>query len=202
MSGGRAIRRAARILALLVVVVAGWVAFTFFGVRSAADDAQGRVADGDAIVVLGAAQYNGEPSPVLERRLVTALELWEQEAAPQVVTTGANQPGDAFTEGFAAFRYLRNAGIAEEELVVVIDGGDTYESLLATANQLSADERSIVLVTDAYHALRSEEIASEVGLDATVVAAGDDTSFGRLARETIAVSIGRIVSYRRISALR
>ena len=69
-------------------------------------------------------------------------------------------------------------------------------------SEMCIRDRSIVLVTDAYHALRSEEIASEVGLDATVVAAGDDTSFGRLARETIAVSIGRIVSYRRISALR
>ena len=86
--------------------------------------------------------------------------------------------------------------------MIVIDGGDTYESLLATTNQLAADERSVVVVTDAYHARRSEDIADEVGLDAIVVAAGDDTSFSRLARETVAVSIGRVISYRRISALR
>lgn len=200
MSGGGVVRRTAQALAFLAFAVVVWLAFTFFSVRSAAQAAQGAVANGDAIVVLGAAQYNGEPSPVLERRLVTVLELWEGEAASQVVTTGANQPGDTFTEGFAAFQYLRNAGIAEEEIVVVVDGGDTYESLLATTNQLAEDERSVVLVTDAYHALRSEDIAQEVGLDATVVAAGDDTSFRRLARETVAVSLGRIISYRRVSA--
>lgn len=194
------VRRTGLVLTLLVVIAAGWVAVTFLSVRGAALDAQGRVANGDAIVVLGAAQYNGEPSPVLERRLLTALELWDNESASQVVTTGSNQPGDTFTEGFAAFQYLRNAGIAEDEIVVVIDGGDTYESLLATTNQLAEDERSVVLVTDAYHALRSEEIASEVGLDATVVAAGSDTGFRRLVRETIAVSLGRVVSYRRVSA--
>ncbi len=200
MSGGGVGRRTVQILALIAVLAVGWVALTFLSVRSAAEQAQRSVASGDAIVVLGAAQYNGEPSPVLERRLITALELWEIEAASQVVTTGASQPGDTFTEGFAAFQYLRNAGISEDEIVVVVDGGDTYESLLATTNQLAVNERSVVLVTDAYHALRSKEIAEEVGLSATVVAAGDDTSFRRLARETVAVSLGRIISYRRISA--
>lgn len=193
-------RRAGQFLAILIVLAVAWIGWTFFSVSSAAQDAQGRSADGDAIVVLGAAQYDGEPSPVLERRLDTALALLDDDAAPRVVTTGASQPGDTFTEGFAAFRYLRNAGVAEDEIVVVVDGGDTYESLLATTNQLSADERSVVVVTDAYHALRSQEIAEEVGLEPIVIAAGDDTSFGRLVRETVAVSIGRLISYRRVSA--
>lgn len=195
-------RRVGRVLVLVFAVGVCWLAFTFVGVRNAAIAAQGLSVDGDAIVVLGAAQYDGEPSPVLERRLLTALELWESGAAPQVVTTGANQPGDTFTEGFAAFQYLRNAGIAESEILVIVDGGDTYESLLATANQLDENERSVVIVTDAYHARRSEAIASEVGLDATVVAAGDDMSVSRLARETVAVALGSVVSYRRISAWR
>ncbi len=154
------------------------------------------------LVILGAAQYNGEPSPVLERRLDTALGLLADDAAPQIVSTGSNQPGDVFTEGFAAFRYLRNAGVAEDEIIVIVDGGDTYESLLATRNQLDVDNREVIIVTDAYHARRSEDIASEVGLDATVVAAGDDTGLSRRLRETVAVSIGRIVSYRRLSAWR
>jgi len=183
----------------VLVLAIGWFVVSFVQVTVAAQDAQGRTSTGDAIVILGAAQYNGEPSPVLRRRLDTALELWNDAAAPRVVTTGAKQPGDAFTEGFAAFRYLRRAGIAEDEIVVIVDGGDTYESLLATRNQLAIDEREVVLVTDAYHARRSEEIADEVGLEATVVAAGDDTSLGRLMRESIAVSLGRLTSYRRIS---
>ncbi len=191
-----------RVFLVLFAVAVGWFLLTFVLVSSAASDAQGRSASADALVILGAAQYNGEPSPVLERRLDTALELWADDAAPQIVTTGSNQPGDVFTEGFAAFRYLRNAGVAEDEIIVIVDGGDTYESLLATRNQLDVDNREVIIVTDAYHARRSEDIASEVGLDATVVAAGDDTGLSRRLRETVAVSIGRIVSYRRLSAWR
>ncbi len=188
-----------RIVAFIGAFVLVWFVVAFVQVRAAAGDAQGRTASGDAIVVLGAAQYDGDPSPVLERRLDTAFDLWSDDAAPQIVTTGASQPGDTFTEGFAAFRYLRNAGIAEEEIVVIVDGGDTYESLLATANQLADTERTVVVVTDAYHARRSADIASEVGLDATVVASSDDTSMSRLLRESVAVGLGRIVSFRRIS---
>lgn len=187
---------------LLAVFVVVWLGVVFVQVSTAANDAQNATAEGDAIVVLGAAQYNGEPSPVLERRLDTAFSLWSDGAAGQIVTTGANQPGDTFTEGFAAFTYLRNRGVGEDRIVVVTDGGDTYESLLAAANQLSATDDSIVIVTDAYHARRSQEIAVEIGLDAEVVASSDDTSLSRRSRETVAVALGRLVSFRRLSAWR
>lgn len=187
---------------LLAVFVVVWLGVVFMQVSTAANDAQNATAEGDAIVVLGAAQYNGEPSPVLERRLDTAFSLWSDGAADQIVTTGANQPGDTFTEGFAAFTYLRNQGVGEDRIVVVTDGGDTYESLLAAANQLSATDDSIVIVTDAYHARRSQEIAVEIGLDAEVVASSDDTSLSRRSRETVAVALGRLVSFRRLSAWR
>lgn len=196
-----------RTAALGVSVAIAWVVFVFVSVVVAASNSQGRVADdpvpeGAAIIILGAAQYNGEPSPVLEQRLDTALELWARESAPKIVTTGSNQPGDNFTEGFAGFRYLRNNGIAEDRIVVVVDGGDTYESLLAAANQLGEDERKVIVVTDAYHARRSADIATEVGLEPDVVAAGDNDGLRRLFRETVAVAIGRLVSYRRLSSWR
>lgn len=187
---------------LLAVFLAIWVAVVFVQVTMAASESQRVTAEGDAIVVLGAAQYNGEPSRVLERRLNTAFSLYSDGAADQIVTTGANQPGDTFTEGFAAFRYLRNQGVLEDSIVVVTDGGDTYESLLAAANQLSDGHRSVVIVTDPYHALRSKEIAAEVGLSATVVAASNDASLRRRAGETAAVAIGRLLSFRRLSAWR
>lgn len=202
MPADRGNRLGVRAVAGVLVLIVAWFAYAFFSVGWEARNAQGREASGDAIVVLGAAQYNGEPSPVLERRLDTALELWSSSAAPRIVTTGASQPGEQFTEGFAAFRYLRNAGISEDAIVVIVDGGDTYESLLATANQLDPNERNVILVTDAYHARRSADIANEVGLSATVVAAGDDNGVMRLIQESAAVSIGRIVSYRRISNFR
>ena len=179
-----------------------WLIVVFVQVSNAAGAAQVASAQGDSIVVLGAAQYNGEPSPVLESRLDTALVLWGDGAAERIVTTGANQPGDTFTEGFAAFRYLRNEGVQEADIVVVTDGGDTYESLLAAANQLPDGQETVVIVTDAYHARRSAEIAAEVGLTAEVVASSDDTSISRRLRETAAVAIGRIVSFRRLSAWR
>ena len=191
-----------RVVLVLVALMVGWFLITFVLVSSAASQAQGRTASADALVILGAAQYNGEPSPVLERRLDTALGLWVEDAAPRIVTTGSNQPGDVFTEGFAAFQYLRNAGVAEEEIIVIVDGGDTYESLLATRNQLAIDDREVIIVTDAYHARRSADIASEVGLEATVVAAGDDTRISRRISESIAVGLGRVFSYRRVSAWR
>ena len=200
------IRRYLLIAAGIVSAVGfAYVVVVFLAVSSAASDSRAATAaataSGDAIVVLGAAQYDGEPSPVFARRLETAFELWEAGVAPIIVTTGANQPGDTFTEGFAGFRYLRSAGVAEDRIVVVVDGGDTFESLAAAANQLEGGAR-VVLVTDAYHSRRAFEVAEEVGFDATVVAAGDDTGLSRRFRETVAVSIGRIIGYRRLSSLR
>lgn len=191
------------VIGIAVVGLIGlvYLLVVFIGVTMAAEDARSATASGDAIVVLGAAQYDGRPSPVLEQRLRTALELFEAGAAPIIVTTGANQPGDTFTEGFAGFRYLRESGVAEDRIVVIVDGGDTYESLLATANQLEAGA-SVVVVTDPYHARRSTEVAAEVGLDATVIAASDDSGLRRRLRETAAVAIGRIIGYRRLSSLR
>jgi len=196
---GIARRVVGRVFLVFAVFLAVWLVVVFVQVSRAGDAAQGRTADGDAIVVLGAAQYNGNPSPVLERRLDTALDLWTEGAADRIVTTGASQPGETFTEGFAAFRYLRGQGVAEDQIVVVVDGGDTYESLLAAGNQLG-DDRQVVIVTDAYHALRSVEIAREVGLNAVVVASSDDLSIARRTRETAGVALGRLISYRRVNA--
>ena len=108
-----------------------YVGVTFFQVLLAAgtDD---RV-EADAIVVLGAAQYDGEPSPVLAGRLDHAEKLWREGVAPIVVTTGSNLPGDRFTEGFAGYEYLRVAGIPDADLLVITDGASTWEQLAATA---------------------------------------------------------------------
>ncbi len=174
-----------------------YVGVTFVQVVVAANHDDRDLAD--AIVVLGAAQYDGEPSPVLARRLDHAFELWEAGVAPLVVTTGSNIEGDRFTEGFAGFEYLRFAGIPEEDLLVVTDGASTWEQIAATARQLrERDLGSVVLVSDPYHSLRLEQIADEAGLSAAVSPTGGGSSFRPLLRETVAVSLGRIVGYRRI----
>lgn len=196
----RWIRFVAWALAGTVVVVTVFTAVTFLQVWRASRDDQARPVD--AIVVLGAAQYDGRPSPVLEARLVHALALWERGLADVIVTTGANQAGDRFTQGFAGYTYLRDAGVPDEAILVVVDGTSTYEELSATANVLA--ERGmerVLLVSDPYHNLRARAVAREVGLDAYVSAADTDAPFGRLARETAGVVIGRLIGFRRLATL-
>jgi uncharacterized SAM-binding protein YcdF (DUF218 family) len=173
-----------------------YVVFTFIQVIVASNhDDRDEV---DAIVVLGAAQYDGDPSPVLAGRLDHALELWEEGVAPLVVTTGSNLEGDRFTEGYAGFEYLRFAGIPEDNLLVVTDGSSTWEQVAATARQLRArDLSSAVMVSDPYHSLRLEQMADEAGLDAVVSPTDSESSVRQLLRETAAVSLGRILGYRR-----
>jgi uncharacterized SAM-binding protein YcdF (DUF218 family) len=190
-------RRVRRLVAIGVVLAGGYVGLTFAQVLRASGEDDRTPAD--AIVVLGAAQYDGAPSPVLARRLDQAFELWEAGVAPLVVTTGSNQPGDRVTEGFAGFEYLRFAGIPEEDLLVVTDGASSWEQLAATSRVLvDRDLDTVVLVSDPYHALRLRQIADQVGLDATVSSTDGGASIRQLVRETAAVSLGRILGYRRV----
>lgn len=189
--------------ATLAVVLFGavYIAITFAQVwwNSGRDQA----APADAIVVLGASQWDGRPSPVLEARLEHALELYRAGHADLLVTTGANQEGDRFTEAFAGLTYLLERGVPEDAILVVVDGTNTFESLSAAANAL-ADAGvgpEVLLVSDPYHALRAKEIAREVGLEPSFSPTDLDSSFRQLMRETAGVAIGRIVGYRRISNL-
>ena len=189
--------RSPRTLLIIAALGVAYIGFNFLSVlvASGADDRD----QVDAIVVLGAAQYDGDPSPVFAGRLDHAFELWSEGVAPMIVTTGSNQEGDRFTEGFAGFEYLRFAGVPEDDLLVITDGSSTWEQLAATARQLrQRGLGSVVLVSDPYHALRLTQIADEVGLDASVSSTDGSTSVRNLARETAAVSLGRVLGYRRV----
>ena len=184
---------------LLVVgtLIVGYVGITFVQVLMHVGDHNRGPAD--AIVVLGAAQYDGRPSPVLARRLDHALELWNEGAAPLVVTTGSKQEGDRFTEGFAGFEYLLEAGAPEAALLLVTDGASTWEQLTATARVLRArDLSSVIVVSDPYHSFRLAQISVEAGLTAYISPTDGGASMKQLARETAAVSLGRLFSYRRV----
>lgn len=184
-------------LIIAVMIGVAYVGITFIQVLVASGRDQRESVD--AIVVLGAAQYDGAPSPVLAGRLDHAYQLWSDGVAPLVVTTGSNQEGDRFTEGYAGFEYLRFEGIPEDDLLVITDGSSTWEQLAATARQLRARGfDSVVLVSDPYHTLRLTQIASEVGLSATVSSTDGSASLRQLVRETAAVSLGRILGYRRV----
>lgn len=156
-----------------------------------------------AAVVLGAAQYNGEPSPVLQARLDEALALYEANEVDLVVVTGGGQETDLTTEAKTGYDYLREqTDIPDEDVRLEVQGASTYESLSATARFLERDGVvAVVLVTDRYHAKRSMLIAKEVGLEPVVSLTPQKPSFSRLVKESGAVGLGRIIGFRRLERL-
>jgi uncharacterized SAM-binding protein YcdF (DUF218 family) len=190
-----------RVAALAVLAIAVlYPAVTFLQVWHAARVDEWRMSD--AIVVLGAAQYDGRPSPVFQGRLDTAADLWRAGVAPRIVTTGANQEGDRFTEAESGRRYLAEQGIPEEAILAVPVGTNTWQELEATAAVLRpVGHEKVTLVSDPYHAYRVGRIADQVGLDGAVVSTPGGATLGRLVRETAGVSLGRLVGYERLSRL-
>ena len=182
----------------VVALFAGYVLITMFQVIWASHQDDSRAVS--AIVVLGAAQYDGEPSGALAGRLDHAWELYDRGVAPYVVVTGGNRPGDRFTEGITGFSYLFAKGVPEDAILVEVDAQDTYQAL--SASRLILRERGLqdaVLVSDRYHNLRLRQIAAEVGLSARVSPTRAAMSWRDVMRETAAVSLGRLIGYRRLA---
>jgi uncharacterized SAM-binding protein YcdF (DUF218 family) len=158
----------------------------------------------DAIVVLGAAQYDGVPSDVLAARLDHALLLYEEGIAPAIVVTGGRQEGDRFTEATAAATYLHNRGVPDDAILRETTGRSSWESLAASARFLEDRGMTrVVLVSDPYHAKRIDAIADEVGLDAVTSPTRTSPIDGaaewrRFGTEALRVGAGRIFGYRRL----
>jgi uncharacterized SAM-binding protein YcdF (DUF218 family) len=124
--------------------------------------------ESDAIVVLGSAQYNGVPSSIFEARLEHALDLYEEGVAPVIVTVGGKATGDEFTEAEAGRDYLAQAGVPDDALLAVQQGGNTLESMRAVAGEFATRGWSTaVLVTDPWHAMRAERMAEDAGMEVT-----------------------------------
>jgi uncharacterized SAM-binding protein YcdF (DUF218 family) len=163
----------------------------------------------EAIIVLGAAQYDGRPSPVLETRLEHALRLWQQGLAPYIVVTGGRQPGDRFTEATASADWLIDRGVPDDAILREVQGASTWESLAASARFLT--ERGIddvLIVSDPYHLLRAAESAEELGLRARTSPVPDSLVTGwhekrQMLREAAGVAVARLpfVGYRRLLQL-
>jgi uncharacterized SAM-binding protein YcdF (DUF218 family) len=155
-----------------------------------------------AIVVLGAAQYNGKPSPVLQARLDHALGLYRDGEAPLIIVTGGRQETDRTTEAAASANYLIRRGVPDSDIRREVQGRDTYESLAATHRFLAREGVSTVLVvTDGYHAARGRAVAREVGLDAYVSPVPTEAAqpLDRMISESAAVAVGRLVGFRRVT---
>ena len=172
-------RYAAGGVLVLALVVAGVVIRTF------QTSAQDQRASADVIIVLGAAQYNGNPSTIFANRLDHAATLYNEGAAPRIMPIGGSQEGDTYTEAEAGESYLAEKGIPADALVPVGEGNDTLVSLRAAAVEL-ADRGwdSVILVTDPWHAYRSSVMARDLGLKVQVssVDIGPGTSAGTAGR--------------------
>ncbi len=190
-------------LLVLVVAPVAYLSATFVTVWRAAHRDGSRPAQ--AIVVLGAAQYDGRPSPALKARLDHVVELWRDDVAANVVVTGGKQPGDRFTEATASATYLRAQGIPDSKILREVNGRSSFHSLADAASFLKRRGlRRVVLVSDAYHAARIEGIAEEVGLDASVSptpATREAADAGRYVKETVVVAAARIVGFRRAAGI-
>ncbi len=164
----------------------------------------------DAIVVLGVAQYDGRPSPQLQARLDHALTLLQEGAAPLVITTGGNQPGDRFTEAEASANYLINRlGIDDQwaEILQENSGSTTRESLIAVRNIMQdRGLHSVLIVTDPYHSLRSRLIAQDLGLVAYISPTRTSplrgaSAVSRHVREALGVAVAHLIGFANLERL-
>src|SRR5471030_168747 len=145
-------------LALLSVVI--YVSFEI-GRQSTIDEAK----PADVILVLGAAEYRGRPSPVLKARLDHALELYNRKLSPRIMTTGGAGGDPVFTEGGVGRTYLIGRGVPAEAVIVESEGESTVQST-AMAGEIMhrMGLHSAVVVSDGYHIYRVKEMLQSRGI--------------------------------------
>jgi uncharacterized SAM-binding protein YcdF (DUF218 family) len=118
-----------------------------------------------AIVVLGAAQYVGRPSPVLRARLDHALDLWRRGLAPKLILTGGTGVGDTTSEAAVGRRYVMRRGVPEHAVITENRGKTTRESMRAVAAFMrTQSDTTVILVSDPFHMLRLSILARRLGL--------------------------------------
>lgn len=146
--------------------------------------------DGTAFV-MGAAQYDGTPSPVFRRRLDAALELYEQGCVSQIVVSGGGQPGDATTEADTGLAYFSARAVPESAIAIEPTATSTYEAVRRGLPEIEA--RPIVVVTDAYHGRRAAWMFQQFGedVDLTLVPSGG-ASWTHYVREVAAMFVYRL----------
>ena len=202
--GARAVRWVLKRILIISLLVGGYLAVTAVQVwlTSRHNDPQAA----QAIVVMGAAQYDGVPSPDLVARLTEAESLWQRHLAPTVVVTGSKQKGDQYTEAEASGAWLEQHGVSSDAIVEV-GGDDTWQSLADAAAALhSRGDTRVLIATDGFHEDRCLAIATELSLQAWPVPAAHSPITGwstvpYFAKETVGVALGRIVGYSHLHLL-
>jgi len=163
-----------RLLILVVLAVALFLAVTAVEVVSTASLQELHPAD--AIVVFGAAEYSGHPSPVLRARLDHALDIFHDGQAPVVITTGGAAADPSFSEGGVGRDYLMRHGVPERSLIAETQGRDTSESAARVGVIMRANGlHSCIAVSDAYHVFRIRKLLEHEGIGPVYVAPRPDS---------------------------
>jgi uncharacterized SAM-binding protein YcdF (DUF218 family) len=163
-----------RLLILAVLVVALFLTITAVEVLRTASLEELHPAD--AIVVFGAAEYSGHPSPVLRARLDHALDLFQRGVAPVVITTGGAGDDPSFSEGGVGRDYLMHHGVPERRLIAEMQGRDTAESAVRVGVIMRANGlHSCIAVSDAYHVFRIRKLLEHEGIGPVYVAPRPDS---------------------------
>ncbi len=163
-----------RLEALVLVALAAFLAWT--GVCIARAGSRQDLHAADVIVVFGAAEYSGRPSPVLRARLDHAFDLFQRGLAPVVITTGGAAADPSFSEGGVGRDYLEHRGIPERNLIAETQGSDTAQSAVRVAVIMRANGlRSCVAVSDAYHVFRIKKLLEHEGVGPVYVSPRPDS---------------------------
>ena len=158
-----------RLLVLLAVVGAFLLFLGITGLRivQAAGEVPSRKAD--AVVIFGAAEYAGRPSPVYRARLDHGFDLFEKGMAPVVITTGGAGQDPDFSEGGVGRDYLLRRGVPEQALIAETQGSDTAQSAARVANIMHVNGmRTCIAVSDAYHVFRIRALLEHEGMQVEV----------------------------------
>jgi len=156
-----------RVALLVSVAVVGYVGYVAAQIQkeSVVDEALTEDHTADAIVVLGAAEYRGRPSPVLEARLNHALFLYLKGRAPSIITTGGAGGDPVFTESTVARAYLTRRGVPAEAIVVENEGDTTAHSVVAVTEIMRRmNLKSAIVVSDGYHIYRVKKMLEASGI--------------------------------------
>jgi uncharacterized SAM-binding protein YcdF (DUF218 family) len=203
-TGLRLVRLVFRLFMLLIAAIVVYLLVTAVQVYLTGRHFQAHTAG--AIVVMGAAQYNGVPSPDLRARLDEAKFLWQQQYATNIVVTGSKEPGDVYTEAEASARYLVANGVPASDIYQV-GGRDSWENLAdASPVLLAHGDKTILLVSDSFHEARCLAIASSVGLTGSPTPTQSSPIKGwstvpYYAKETVGVGLGRIIGFNHLTLL-
>jgi uncharacterized SAM-binding protein YcdF (DUF218 family) len=191
------VRELVRVIATAVIAVSAVFGYTAYRIAAQGERDERRPVD--AIVVLGAAQFNGVPSEVFAARLEHAVGLFKDGLAPYLIVTGGKQPGDRTTEAATARAYARGHGVPADRILMEDHGRSTIESLTAVEALMRAyDLHSAVFVSDRTHMLRVLRMATDLGIKAwssPTTTSPTDLDVGRRGRAMLHELAGLVAYY-------